>query len=68
MGSGRVGSTLASFLISDGHDVTIIEKDEKRCHVIAPNLDANVICGKGTNKETLEDVNLDNASVFVAAS
>ena len=29
--AGRVGLNLTSFLISDGHDVTIIKSDKRKC-------------------------------------
>lgn len=68
MGGGRVGLTLANLLISDGHDVTLIENDESLCGNAAVELDALVICGNGTDTKTLEESNINNADVFVAAT
>jgi trk system potassium uptake protein TrkA len=68
VGAGRVGLNLASFLISDGHDVTIIESDEKLCSNAVHELDAFVICGSGTETKTLEEANVSDADVFVAAT
>ncbi len=68
MGGGRVGLTLANLLISDGHDVTLIENDESLCGNAAVELDALVICGNGTDIKTLEESNINNADVFVAAT
>lgn len=68
MGGGRVGLTLANLLISDGHDVTLIENDESLCGNAAVELDALVICGNGTDIKTLEESNISNANVFVAAT
>lgn len=68
VGAGRVGLNLASFLISDGHDVTIIESNHKLCDNAAHELDAMVICGDGTDKKILEEANMSNADVFVAAT
>ncbi len=68
LGGGRVGLNLASFLISDGHDVTLIENNDEKCQLIAPELDATVICGNGTEIDTLEDSNLGDADFFVAAT
>jgi trk system potassium uptake protein len=68
MGGGRVGLSLASFLISDGHDVTLIENDEGLCNNAASELDALVICGNGTDTKTLEEANVKDADVFVAAT
>jgi trk system potassium uptake protein len=68
MGGGRVGLNLASFLISDGHDVTLIENNEGLCSNAASELDALVICGNGTDTKTLEEANVNDADVFVAAT
>lgn len=68
MGGGRVGLNLASFLITDGHDVTLIENDSNLCDNAASELDALVICGNGTDIKTLEEANVRDADVFVAAT
>lgn len=68
VGAGRVGLNLASFLITDGHDVTIIESNDKLWGNAVHELDALVICGNGTDKKILEEANVSNADVFVAAT
>ena len=68
MGGGRVGLNLASFLISDGHDVTLVENDENLCSNASAELDAMVIYGNGTDIKTLEKANISGSDVFVAAT
>ena len=68
MGSGIFGLNLASLLISDGYDITLIENDEIKCNKLVNKLDANVIHGNGTDKEILEESNIGEADVFVAAT
>lgn len=68
MGGGRVGLHLASSLVSAKQDVTLIEKSEDICNNVAAELDALVICGNGTDVKTLEQANIDDADVFVAAT
>jgi len=68
VGAGRVGLNLASFLISDGHDVTIIESSDNLCSNAMHELDAMIICGNGTDKKILEEANVADADVFVAAT
>ncbi|MEN6329883.1 MAG: TrkA family potassium uptake protein [Methanobacteriaceae archaeon] len=68
MGGGRVGLTLASSLVTRGRDVTLIENDSNLCTNAAAELDALVICGSGTNVKTLEEANIAEADVFVAAT
>jgi len=68
MGVGRVGLNLASNLVGRGHDVTIIENDDNLCSVAASELDVLVICGNGTDTKILEEANVADADVFVAAT
>ena len=68
MGGGRVGLNLASSLVAGGHDVTLIENDSNLCANAASGLDALVICGNGTDIKTLEEANVGDADVFVAAT
>ncbi len=68
VGAGRVGLNLASFLISDGHEVTIIENNEHLCNEAVNELDALIICGNATEKTILEESNAFEADVLVAAT
>jgi len=68
MGSGIFGTNLALSLISEGHDIILIENDEEKCNKLANKLDAEVIHGDGTDKEILEESNVEEADVFVAAT
>ena len=68
MGGGRMGLTLASLLIADGHDVTLIENDQSLCNNASSELDAMVICGSGTDAKVLVESNIEDADVFVAAT
>ena len=68
MGGGRMGLTLASLLIADGHDVTLIENDQSLCNNASSELDAMVVCGSGTDGKVLEESNIEDADVFVAAT
>ncbi len=68
MGGGRVGLHLAHSLVATGHDVTLIENDEHLCATAAGEIDALIICGNGTDIKTLEESNIEDADVFVAAT
>lgn len=68
MGSGIFGLNLALSLISDGHDIAIIESDKDRCDKVANKLDAQVLYGNGTDTEILEESNIEEADIFVAAT
>ncbi len=68
MGGGKVGLNLASFLISDGQDIVLIENDNDAASKAASRLDAMIINGTGTDTKTLEDAGIQDADVFVAAT
>ena len=63
-----MGLSLASFLVADGHDVTLIENNHDLCNEASSELDAMIICGSGTDAKVLKEANLEDADVFVAAT
>lgn len=68
VGSGQIGSSLASALVANGHSVVIIERDRRVCAECAKKINAVFICGDGTNIQTLTEAECDKADVFVALS
>ncbi len=66
VGGGQVGSKLAKRLTNRGHNVVLIEKDEKRAHELAAELDVLVIHGSGADLDALKDAGIDKAEVLVA--
>ena len=68
MGGGRVGRALASLLIDNGQDITLIENDETLCEKVAAELDALVIYGNGTSSKLLEEANIEDADYFIATT
>jgi trk system potassium uptake protein len=68
MGGGSLGLHVALDLIKDSQDVTIIEENENRCKLLATQLDTTIICGSGTDRKTLENAEINEADVFVAAT
>lgn len=68
MGGGRLGLKLAKELIFDGHDLTLIEKDESKCNFLSSEIDEIVLCGNATDKITLQNAEISVADAFVAAT
>lgn len=68
MGGGKLGFQIAVDLIADNNDVAIIEENEERCKLLASQLDTAVICGSGTDRLTLENADINEVDVFVAAT
>ena len=68
VGSGKVGYTLAQFLTKDGHDVTIIDKDEAALSRAADTLDVMCLRGNGANMRTLLEADIENTDVIIAVT
>ncbi|KUO41052.1 MAG: hypothetical protein AVW06_01815 [Hadesarchaea archaeon DG-33-1] len=66
VGGGQTGSRLAKRLADRGNNVVVVEKDEKRAHELAAELDVLVINGSGADVDTLKDAGVDKADVLVA--
>jgi trk system potassium uptake protein TrkA len=61
IGCGSIGKSLVNHLISEGHEIVIIEKDDDRSKSLAENLDAIIIHGDGSSTEILKDAGVERA-------
>ena len=68
VGDGKVGHTLAQELISEGHDVVIIDRNDEVVRKAEDMLDAMCIRGNGANAKTLLDAGVEKADIVVAAT
>ena len=68
VGDGKVGHTLAQELISEGHDVVIIDRNDEVLRKAEDMLDAMCIHGNGANAKTLLDAGVEKADIVVAAT
>ncbi|MFN8534634.1 MAG: TrkA family potassium uptake protein [Dehalococcoidia bacterium] len=68
VGGGQVGFHLAKELISEGHEVLLIEKDARTCDRI--NEDLGSVCqrGDGCEATTLDEVGAGRADVLIAVT
>jgi trk system potassium uptake protein len=68
IGAGEVGSNTARMLSEEGHDVVLIEQDEKLVERASEQLDALVIHGNGASPRLLAEAGIEKAELLVAAS
>jgi trk system potassium uptake protein len=66
VGGGKVGHALSKLLLDEKHEVTMIEKDEKRAEAIAEKIDALVLHGDGSESDILKDANIDECDAIIA--
>ena len=65
-GGGRVGFQTAELLANRGHDVTIVETEERVVSEIADEWVATVIRGDATDPDIIEQAGVDRADVIAA--
>ncbi len=66
VGGGKIGFYLAKALLEQGSSVTIIDNDKEQCRFCANKLDAEVICGDGTDDNILCACDGENADAVIA--
>ena len=66
VGCGKIGISALESLLSEGHDITVIEKNESVLREVTDIYDVMGVCGNGTDCETLEDAGIENAELFIA--
>ena len=66
VGIGKVGSTVAEYLSSEGHDVVIIDKNPDVVERMANNFAVLGICGNGSSLETQRDAGIARADLVIA--
>lgn len=65
-GASEIGFLIATEFFED-HDVTIIDKEENKTDTLN-KLDISFVCGNGSNINTLQAANIDDADVFIACT
>lgn len=68
IGGGKVGYFLLKTLKERNYHVTIIERNKDTCRKIAEDIDADVICGDGTDLDVLIDAGIEEAEIIAAVT
>lgn len=68
VGCGKIGVSLISNLVSEGHDVVAIDKDSETIAEVVNIYDVIGVCGMGTDCEVLEEAGIQRADLFVAVT
>ncbi len=68
MGCGRVGSQVSKLLVSQGHDVTVIDHEADALARLGPEFRGKIVHGLGFDKTVLLEAGVETAEGFVAAS
>jgi len=68
VGGGKVGYYLSQALLSEGHEVLILEKDPAKCGAICEQLGSVVVRGDGCEARTLGDAGTERADILIAVT
>ncbi len=68
VGAGKVGYYLAKILISEGHEVMLIDKDKAKVARLQLELGESVMPGDGSIMEVLKEAGANRADVLVAVT
>lgn len=68
VGSGQVGYFLCDRLSCEGHEVTLVDRDEATVERAQDRLNVMGIVGNGASAEVLEQAGIKNADIFIAVT
>ncbi len=68
LGCGRVGSTIATSMAREGHDVTIIDQNPDAFRRLGSDFAGKTVTGNGIDADTLRKAEVDSADAFVAVT
>lgn len=68
VGCGKVGHTLTEQLVAEGHDITIIDTNERVVRDAAEIFDVMGITGNGASMRTLEEAGIRQADLIIAVT
>lgn len=68
MGCGRVGEQVSRLMADEGHDVTVIDKEQHALHRLGADFRGRKICGIGFDRDVLMAAGIETAVAFAATS
>ena len=68
VGCGKVGRNIAKDLASAGHNLVIVDKDEKIVNEVSNSLDVLGVVGEAISMETLNDAGVGNSDLLLAVT
>lgn len=68
VGGGKIGATLIESLESEGHDITVIDNDQRVIDDISNIYDVMCVCGNGVDNDTLNAAEVAKAELLIAVT
>ena len=67
-GCGKIGTSILSSLVAEGHDVVAIDTKDESVNEISNIYDVMTVCGSAVDFDTLTEAGVDKANMFVAVT
>ncbi len=68
VGCGKIGATIVSDLVDEGHDVVVIDNDPQVIEKITNIYDVMGVCGSGTDYDTLMEAGAEGTELVIAVT
>ncbi|RKX26793.1 MAG: Trk system potassium transporter TrkA [Candidatus Zixiibacteriota bacterium] len=68
VGGGVVGSSLAEYLLRDGHHVVMVEQDSRLCEQLGEKHDMQILQGSGSSPRILWDAGIEETELIIAVT
>lgn len=68
VGDGKVGATLVEHLSLEGHDIIVIDQNQKVIEQMVNSYDVMGVCGNGASYEVQLEAGVSDAQLFVAVT
>ncbi|HAE45122.1 MAG TPA: Trk system potassium transporter TrkA [Lachnospiraceae bacterium] len=68
VGCGKVGGTLAKQLCSEGHDITVLDKDSNKLRAMSSGYDVLALEGDASSYNDLKEAGVETADILIAVT
>lgn len=68
VGGGKIGATLIESLESEGHDITVVDSNQKVIDEISNIYDVMCVCGNGVDNDTLKEAEVSKAELLISVT
>jgi len=68
LGAGQVGSSVATALVSEANDITVVDSDAQRLQYLQDRLDLRTVVGHASHPDVLQRAGAEDADLVLAVT
>jgi trk system potassium uptake protein TrkA len=68
LGAGQVGSTVAESLVNEANDITVVDTDAAKLHVLQDRFDLRTLVGSGSHPSVLKQAGIEDVDILLAVT